>query len=104
MEQEQERGHHHHRRRRPPSGALRTGFDQQPERFNIIDTPGHVDFTIEVERSCACSTARSALLSTQPGVEAADRDRLAAGRPLDVPRIVANKMDKIGADFFNCVR
>jgi elongation factor G len=100
MEQEQERGI-------TITSAATTTFWNGPRRLNIniIDTPGHVDFTIEVERSLACSTAPSSCSTATPGVEPQTETVWRQADRYKVPRIVfVNKMDKIGADFFNCVK
>jgi len=83
-----------------PTGIYGDTPEEARFRFNIIDTPGHVDFTIEVERSLAVLDGAVALLDAN----AAETVWRQADR-YKVPRIVfVNKMDKIGADFFNCLR
>ena len=74
-------------------------------RFNIIDTPGHVDFTIEVERSLAVLDGAIALLDGNAGVEPQTETVWRQADRYKVPRLVfVNKMDKVGADFFKCVQ
>ena len=108
MEQEQERGI------TITSAATTTFWERTsdgvtPEtpkhRFNIIDTPGHVDFTIEVERSLAVLDGAICLLDANAGVEPQTETVWRQADRYKVPRIVfVNKMDKIGADFFKCVK
>jgi elongation factor G len=84
-----------------------TGTEAQTEkhRFNIIDTPGHVDYTIEVERSLAVLDGAIALLDANAGVEPQTETVWRQADRYKFPRMVfVNKMDKIGADFFNCVQ
>ena len=69
-------------------------------RYNIIDTPGHVDFTIEVQRSLRVLDGAILLLDANAGVEPQSETVWRQANEFDVPRIIcANKMGKIGADF-----
>ena len=96
MEQEQERGI-------TITSAATTCF-WNDKRLNIIDTPGHVDFTIEVERSLRVLDGAVCVLDSHQGVEPQTETVWRQGDKYKVPRIVfANKMDKIGADFFKCL-
>ncbi len=96
MEQEQERGI-------TITSAATTAFWNH-KRLNIIDTPGHVDFTIEVERSLRVLDGAVCVLDSNQGVEPQTETVWRQGDKYKVPRIVfANKMDKIGADFFKCL-
>jgi elongation factor G len=96
MEQEQERGI-------TITSAATTAFWKN-KRLNIIDTPGHVDFTIEVERSLRVLDGAVCVLDSNQGVEPQTETVWRQGDKYKVPRIVfANKMDKIGADFFKCL-
>ncbi|MEP0943404.1 MAG: elongation factor G [Rhizobiaceae bacterium] len=101
MEQEQERGI------TITSAATTTfweGRDGTKRRYNIIDTPGHVDFTIEVERSLRVLDGAVALLDANAGVEPQTETVWRQANKYNVPRMVfVNKMDKIGADFFRSV-
>jgi elongation factor G len=96
MEQEQERGI-------TITSAATTAFWHN-KRLNIIDTPGHVDFTIEVERSLRVLDGAVCVLDSNQGVEPQTETVWRQGDKYKVPRIVfCNKMDKIGADFFKCL-
>ncbi len=97
MEQEQERGI-------TITSAATTAF-WKDKRVNIIDTPGHVDFTIEVERSLRVLDGAVALLDANQGVEPQTETVWRQADKYHVPRMIfVNKMDKIGADFFNSVK
>ena len=96
MEQEQERGI-------TITSAATTCFWRE-KRLNIIDTPGHVDFTIEVERSLRVLDGAVCALDANAGVEPQTETVWRQADKYNVPRMIfVNKMDKLGADFFRCV-
>src|SRR5438067_843860 len=97
MEQEQERG--------ITITSAATTAHWSGKRLNIIDTPGHVDFTIEVERSLRVLDGAVCVLDSNQGVEPQTETVWRQGDKYKVPRIVfCNKMDKVGADFFQCLK
>ena len=96
MEQEQERGI-------SITSAATTCYCRD-KRINIIDTPGHVDFTIEVERSLRVLDGAVAVFDSVAGVEPQSETVWRQANKYSVPRMCfVNKMDRIGADFYRCV-
>jgi elongation factor G len=96
MEQEQERG--------ITITSAATTAEWKDHRVNIIDTPGHVDFTIEVERSLRVLDGAVAVFDSVAGVEPQSETVWRQADKYKVPRICfVNKMDRVGADFYRCV-
>jgi elongation factor G len=96
MEQEQERG--------ITITSAATTCEWNDHTINIIDTPGHVDFTIEVERSLRVLDGAICVLDANAGVEPQTETVWRQADKYHVPRMVfVNKMDKVGADFFRCI-
>src|SRR5210317_1351393 len=96
MEQEKERG--------ITITSAATTCEWKDHRINIIDTPGHVDFTVEVERSIRVLDGAVALFCAVGGVEPQSETVWRQADTYGVPRLAfVNKMDRTGADFFKCV-
>ncbi|MDP6260037.1 MAG: GTP-binding protein, partial [Rhodospirillales bacterium] len=96
MEQEQERG--------ITITSAATTCEWNDHLINIIDTPGHVDFTIEVERSLRVLDGAVAVFDSVAGVEPQSETVWRQADKYEVPRICfVNKMDRTGADFYRCV-
>ncbi len=101
MEQERERGI------TITSAATTASWKRfgQPYRVNIIDTPGHVDFTVEVERSLRVLDGAVAIFDAVAGVQPQSETVWRQADKYRVPRIAfVNKMDRVGADFDHCIR
>ncbi|WP_316977260.1 elongation factor G [Shumkonia mesophila] len=97
MEQEQERG--------ITITSAATTCQWREHRINIIDTPGHVDFTIEVERSLRVLDGAVAVFDSVGGVEPQSETVWRQADRYKVPRVCfVNKMDRIGADYFRCIK
>ena len=97
MEQEQERG--------ITITSAATTAEWRENRINIIDTPGHVDFTVEVERSLRVLDGSVTLFCAKGGVEPQSETVWRQADKYGVPRLAyVNKMDIMGADFFNCIK
>src|SRR3982075_520041 len=96
MEQERERG--------ITITAAATTAEWKGYRINIIDTPGHVDFTVEVERSLRVLDGGVVVFDAVAGVEPQSETVWRQADKYNVPRMCfVNKMDRVGADFFRCV-